>query len=1334
MSNKIYIERQIWIEDHWVAQSHLLSNNGVSVILAEPGAGKSDLLANLASQFKVALERASLFRHRAKTNDSSVLIVDALDEVAKIDGAAVDTVFVKAFETGAKRVIFASRSGQWDQARTHTLKDCFGEEPQIIRLRPFSEEEQRCLFEAYKPDESFEKFLAGLKKLDLDGLLGNPQFLKMYSDAFVKRGGAFESKRQIFSDAVEQLAGEVNDTIRQSNLRPAKEVAEEAGGIFAKLLVAGSSGVSLSQHSAGRDFPFINALTKDGQLLDVIGTGLFKPSQDSDQHEPVHRIIAEYAAARYFVRRIQDPQNPLSLKRTLSLIAPNSVVRDELRGLLAWMAAEGDTTIQERVIKLDPYAILSNGDPSRLAESSKKKLLEGLLELSKVNPYFRGSDVWRSFSAHGFFTNETITVVRKLLKKPDQASHLTGLLLELLEGSSAVAALEEDLSVLVTDVNLDGKTRFRAHLTLISHNGRDHSSEFQKLLSERTEISLEIAASLVEKEGIAIFGKKACFKLLMSIAQIYFPAPKARGSDQPSRYFITTLIQSFTGCDLTWFLDKISYGLKCTCGAKYAFDCYCRRGRSHIIGLLLDRLFAEAEIRPTSAKIWSWTKALNFKHDRIGKDNAAVNALQNDHQLRRSTQLLAFKELTEGGSIIEMKQSFFSGEGHLGIKFYQGDLEAIVDHAFNTNNTLLWAHFIEHHRPYQKEGFQNPLRAHMRYQSRQKPEFARLWAQQSRAWKKAHKADRVPSFRHSKRMRRRRIQERDITQANQQHFDDNRKQIEDGQHWSWLRTFAIGYLHQNTTHFPEMDDKELPARALRNCFSFLKPHMPTLTELAESSGTYEIVTVAHAACLAEFRETGNLDGIDVELLRAVKTDSHASYTGDERSDHEAFEAEINRLIYIIPIDAENYVREFIEPQLATRTQGFTDAGWLEYRDEFEHLRATLPIEWLERFLTMPLDSAKSLFDVAAQHCDRSRLIVLIERQCTEIGTPPSDPDELKLFHANRDFWIIRQFFFFDEICDESRDWLKENKARLLELGYISGALYRAENTGWPDLSAEKIKLVLEIFVDQWPKVFLPSSYGTGDPPEQTAYRYLTEVIWQIGKDNPQNLIPVVDELSSDNRFDDLQTSLKAIRAQGVKKLALRDYMPPSPEAVVDILDNQKIGTVEDLRVFLVEQLDDIQGWARGGETDGLSYFYEGDKHVDENTATKRIVDRLILQCKALGLSVTIEHQLANSKRCDFTVRCHIDGVSRLLVVEVKGQWHGELYTAAKMQLYERYAVHPDAADQGIYLVLWFGPGTKVAGLKRHSITTASALRQSILDNMPKELHSRIDVIVLDFSK
>jgi hypothetical protein len=94
----------------------------------------------------------------------------------------------------------------------------------------------------------------------------------------------------------------------------------------------------------------------------------------------------------------------------------------------------------------------------------------------------------------------------------------------------------------------------------------------------------------------------------------------------------------------------------------------------------------------------------------------------------------------------------------------------------------------------------------------------------------------------------------------------------------------------------------------------------------------------------------------------------------------------------------------------------------------------------------------------------------------------------------------------------------------------------------------------------------------------------------------------------------------------------------------------------------------------------------------------------------------------------------IGGKRRLLVTEVKGQWHKDLYTAAAAQLHERYSIHPDAEQQGIFLAIWFGADEKVAGIKNRSISSAQDLRMRIEANLPQALRGLIDVFVLDVSK
>ena len=1337
----VYIKRIVEIDGSPHSEDYLLGTFRVAIILAEPGAGKTELLKNLATQTGSHRYRASIFRYKSNIEGHEPLIIDGIDELAKMDQVAVDEIIVKAGEHEAKKVVFASRSAQWESARTRTVKEVFGDEPLVVKLRPFSEEEQKMLFTAHKAEENFETFQNALKEIDAEGLLSNPQMLKTFANAYTQSGGSFFSKNQVFHDAIEYLANEKNPNHAQSGRLPTSEIVAQSDELFCKILISGCTGVASTQSAEDRDFPYANELLRRTHLQQSIAldTGLFTLSDHIDRYEPSHRIIAEYSAARYLAKRITDPSDRLSLKRILALLAPNNTPRGELRGLLAWVATQGDGQIEQAIIEIDPYAILSNGDPSQLTEKSKSSLLQKLKKVAEDNPHFRGGDIWRHFSAKGFFSGDALETTKEILLDDTASPELRRLLLELLQGTSAAGELADDLTSLLLNPESDEYVRILALRSLQTFESFDALFVFETLIEERSPRSISLTAELVEGKGVNTFGQQAVLELFNVIDELFFPNQRTRRRPRVERYgsrfFITNLVNSFQTEDVIWLLSELSRDLTCDCDKKKRYDCFCRNGKSHLIGMLLDRLFELNQMTPTAEQLWQWTKGLRFEHGIRSADSAAVAALQENDELRQAVHLVAFGQLTDEEAILDIKVGLNMNDGHSGLLFKKDDYQALTDFAFEMNNPVLWSSFYPPHRLFVKENFEFPLRARMRKQAHEKPAFGRVWASRERAFRRSVREDRLRPFNRSKRMRKRRQAERLVQSENQRHFDENRALIESGQHWGWLTCFAEGYLHQSDEHLSEMDDKGLPARALVNCFDFIKSSIPSLEKVAESTGVYTSVIVANAACLAYFRAHGTLREIDKAILQTVLTQTNVHYPNME--DSEAYQAELHEQVFQTTSDVEGFARRLIEPQLSDSSRDHTDVGWLAHRKHFHPLRHSLPIEWLERFPNTKLNSMGTLFDLAAEFSPHDRLRAIIDAQLN-LGPAPEDEQELEEYCKRRNFWWLRKFFFFEE-CDQSMvDWLEEDRDHALAIHSITGRFSREENRGWPELNAEKIKLVLQTYVDKWPKVHLPSSYGTGDPPEETAYRFLTDIVWRIGKDVCEKAIEVVDELAADPRFDEFSVALKTLRSEALRKIALRDFAPPLPKEVAEMLDNQKIATVEDLRALLIELLEETQAWLNGAETDPLEQFYtspkEGKKkHVDENTATKRIVERLQLQCKALGIAMTIEHHFHKGKRCDITFRFSTSGIERLLVVEAKGQWNSELYSAVATQLDRQYTIHPDAADQGIYLVYWFGKDHPIAGTKKHPIESAIALKQEIIVSVPEELRSRIDVFVLDLS-
>ncbi|WP_417210089.1 hypothetical protein [Antarctobacter sp.] len=1299
-----------------ILEADLLHKPGVAIVLAEPGAGKTALLASVATRFGTTPIKASIFeRTRAPC-----IVVDAFDEVARIDPTGLHRTLKELRHTGADRTILSSRSGEWSDADTRLLHDIMGMEPIVARLVPFDQDEQALLFSHRHPDASFEDFLSDAARHDLTHLLGNPEFLNLFADAFAQAGGRFTQRHEIFSDAVRYLARETNRSVPNRDAPTAEQRIAWADEVFARILLSGSDGVAMADFAEGPTFPRLADLgLPDQRLPSILDTRLFRPAAGTDRHEPVHRIVAEHCAARALVQRIDDPANTFTVNQCLSLVAPNGTTRDDLRGLLGWMAALGSQNVQDAAIDVDPYAVLSNGDPSRLSVRSRHRLLQALGKLEADDPFFRRVDRWRSFSASGFFTPEIVGAIRPKIVRAT-GGDLRALLLELLSGSPAVTSLRPELEAIVLDDTATPQCRHAA-LDCLVREMLDLALMVDPLIASGTNEALRLAAKIVTNVGVGRLSREKLRNLLLASANLYPTDPKERERVIGSRYFIRILVRDFDADLCGWLLDEITRGLACTCGAR-SWECHCRDGISKIAGHLLDRYFDVAEEPRDPGRIWGWLKPLHF-HRSVGtKDSPAVRVLHEEHHLRREIQRLRFVRLTTREAMID---EGIDRQGHAGLSFRSVDIRPMMDHAFATENVELWDFFVHSHDFYQARAERGPdeLRHYARQQAHQKPDFLARWALRQRRQFRSWQQNRERRFRFQARRRRReRVAEGKAVRS----LTRDRGIIEAGQHKGWLTYIARYYLiqpdeMQELTHgLIDVD------AALRNYLRGVDDDIPTLEQCALGTARASVVRL-HAACVAEFRATRDLSHIDRRILAAVRTDI-GGYSGVSEDERVQFDEAVDALLFRDNVDADAFITGYVEAQLASGSET-PDVSWLERKPTFHFLLPTRPLEWLRKFPAIAHHPLDRLFDMAVRHGDRADLLALIRERCAELDSGIL-PHRLE---AQRRFWFLRHFWFLDD--DQSAVWsvLDRDPDFIFELEHIRSE-QRGDDATWPDLSAAKIARILDTFIERWPPVLLPSSWGTGSPKPETAYRYLTDIVYMIGREKTDAVLPVLDGLLADPRMAPIHRNLRSIRAASKRTRALRDFTPPSAAAVRAALDQGRPASVEHMRRVVVEYLGRLQEDVQGGDLGVIDQFYEKGQRLGENAATKRIVNWLRPRLEPLGFVDVIEHQLADGNRCDITASIQTPAGRKMLVVEVKGQWNAELFTAAQMQLADRYAVHPTAEEQGVYLVLWFGADEKIAGLKNHDNLQVSDLKKKLEEGLPAELVGKIDVLVLDIER
>jgi hypothetical protein len=116
-----------------------------------------------------------------------------------------------------------------------------------------------------------------------------------------------------------------------------------------------------------------------------------------------------------------------------------------------------------------------------------------------------------------------------------------------------------------------------------------------------------------------------------------------------------------------------------------------------------------------------------------------------------------------------------------------------------------------------------------------------------------------------------------------------------------------------------------------------------------------------------------------------------------------------------------------------------------------------------------------------------------------------------------------------------------------------------------------------------------------------------------------------------------------------------------------------------------------------------------------------------------GIQASPEGHLADDKRCD--IECMLPGV--MVPIEVKGQWHKDLWTAADRQLDLLYT-NDWRAERGIYIVLWFGDDSAKKPKKPPAAIepphSANELRTTLEQQSSTTREGRTAIVVLDLTR
>ncbi|HBV4559044.1 TPA: hypothetical protein MDY63_003931 [Klebsiella aerogenes] len=416
------------------------------VLLGDPGAGKTHLFKQFAALQKAKYLTIRHFLSGVPIDNQKTLFIDALDEKRSASNSSdvVDDIVRRLFSQPPQNVRISCRSQDWlGESDLSAFLPYFEQTGGyvVLHLQSLSKEEQTAVLQANGVEHP-ETFLAEAEKHAASEFLYNPQNLLMLAEA-VKEGNWPRTRSELFHSATQFLLTEHSreHTRLTSGSYTCDELEYPAGSICALRILSDVSGVSLLPNDIRPEYPSYRTISFFSHeiIRAALSRRVFSAGDEVETVEYSHRTIAEYLAAKWLAG-IVDKGLPIG--RLRSMLGFEGYPSSELRGLHAWLAVFLPQYAQV-FIEADPYGVLTYGDAASLPIAEKQNLLVALSKLSERDPWFRNHGL--NSYLNGFATVEMEAQLRQIIRDPHSSFSLRMIVLESLSVATPIVALSDDL-------------------------------------------------------------------------------------------------------------------------------------------------------------------------------------------------------------------------------------------------------------------------------------------------------------------------------------------------------------------------------------------------------------------------------------------------------------------------------------------------------------------------------------------------------------------------------------------------------------------------------------------------------------------------------------------------------------------------------------------------------------------------------------------------------------------------------------------------------------------------------------------------------------------------
>lgn len=1341
--DRLPIERRVRVRqnDGALSEPEPISHYGAVhawVLIGNPGAGKTDAFLARSEAEGGCYTSARDFVELDCPMDHPLLFIDGLDEISAgtvMGLTALGQIRTKLQKQGTPKFRISCREADWrSNADGPALQRLVGEENFLeLHLEPLSRQEIEALVAHWQPPgaQSAASFIREAEKHDLEGLLDNPQTLRMLVEATASGWPA--SKTQTYELACAKLVQEHNDEWLAATRETAQsddELLRAAGYLCALMLLSGGSRIVLQRTGNGQqgvvaltELPTSASSPAMASCRAALRTRLFKGHGGGD-FSPIHRTVAEYLAAYYLAKRINDG---LPSRRVLALmLGEDAGVVPELRGLHAWLAAMAAGNLRLELIDRDPLGVILNGDVRSFTRPEKLRVLDALSDEAKRYTYFR-TQSWDSQAFGALATVDMAEDFQSLLRSADRSpAHLAlvDCVLDALAHGQSMPGLKAELEQVVRDASYWPGSRTEALRILIALERRDGQWPVSR------QLLADIHNGKVQDSEDELLGTllSALYPGQLLPAEIwsYFRKPKSEvllGSYWSFWHYLAKKIAPKD--DVPVLLDAlISSGYQLA-------NPYDRLGSAEIVGTLLVQGVKQHGAQIETQHLYRWLS--------LGLGPHGHCPLKREHKEALGEWLKGhpdqYKALFEYGLRLQEQ----SGKSEFNM------LWPVRQQLYGAPEPLDAAQWYLSlagkmlHVELRRQLFMDALRL----VEAQKGANAALELLES--WPKDHAEDAgwidgllqmpyPPDVLHQEAIDSE-ISHRQCAQ------DEENQKLDFFQ--KTLPSFAegpvnlgalveIGNAYLNLFHHSNEKTAEarllellnqnqqwlqLALHGLRQCL--FRADLPSSREIIELNAQGRRYNLA-SPCLAamELRDAEDpatalaLPEPVLEMVAAFRLTNHYGTTPEW----------FKRLVVTRAEILARVMEPLISAQIAAKKEHVDGLYALTHDPDYSEIAKRITPSLLAGFPGKAhknqLQSLRLLIVSLMARLDKNVQLKII---AAKLKDKPGDV-------AQRVYWFTAGLQLAPYLyLEPARQYITQTQARVSHLIALVHE-NRERNSLQAMLPVAAIEFLIALLGPRCSPRWLDQSGWVS--PDMELGSYVEGLVSALAGLHDEAATQAIHSLLEQKDLKPWNDALRrALFDQRVtRRKAL--FKPASVSQVGSTLANLTPANAADLWALTLDHLQQLGREIRDGNTNDYRQYWVGDKPEIEDNCRDRLLSDLKVRLAPLGINAEPEGRYADEKRAD--IKLSAQGYN--IPVEIKREMHKDLWKAIQSQLIARYTRELASDGYGIFLVFWFGgAGQPVAGDGGTKPRTAMELQQRLQNTVPDGFQNKIAVLVIDCS-